>query len=120
MPRVGKKFAKAAHNDILHTILEDTRLKIIQIGIKEKNNMIVNAQVELCHIYADMQQLPFAKYKKLKSKADKVENSLIVNLEKNMERKVNVFKSSRRRPNGIDEMPSPATIHHHQLPCATI
>ena len=67
--------------------------------------MIVNAQIELCRIHANMQELPFAEYKKLKSKADKVEKSVILNIEKNIARKVDVFKS-RNDTNHTEETPS--------------
>ena len=75
--------------------------------LKEKNELIVNAQVELCRIQANMQQLPLSEYKRLKKKADKVERSVIANLEKSIERKVDVFKRSRKVPNSSFDMLSP-------------
>ena len=107
-PKVGKKFIQESHNDMLKSILEDARLKIIQLGLKEKNEMIVNAQIELCRIHTDMQKLPFSEYMELKRKANKVETSVFADLQTNMERKVNVFKDSRNIASDFSEsLPSP-------------
>ena len=105
-PRIGKRFTQPGHNKMLNTILEEARSKIIEVGIKEKNEMIVNAQIELCRIYTNMQQLPFVEYKELKAKADRAEKSLILNFEKNIARKVKVYKS--RNGSSLTEVtPSP-------------
>ena len=73
-PKIGKQFSNPVYNKQLTDILEESRLKIIQLSIIEKAEEICNTRIELDRIYAEMQSLPFDEFKALKRRAQRAES----------------------------------------------
>ena len=88
-PRIGKHFANPTHEKERDLILEESRKKLIAVGLKEKQDEIAEVEKELNQLDESAQKLTLDEYIKLRGKIRSTELKLSQSLTKNIERKVN-------------------------------
>ena len=97
-PKVGKDFAKSEHSLELSMILQEARLKIVEIAKREKQDEIMETHARLDCMYEELQKLPFPIFQSLQRRAKKEEVKLKHTLSKNVKRKIEHFKKKSENP----------------------
>ena len=101
-PRVGKTFDEANLQNELNKVIEEARLKIVDLGKREKGLEIKEVRGKLNKMYEEIQELPASDFRNLHEKARKAEERLQCTISKTHERKVNVFVSRNTEYSSTD------------------
>ena len=74
-PKVGKCFQNPAYEKEKNDILEETRRRLVDVGLKEKRDEIKIIQKQMDSIESEAQQLSFNSFRRLYGKIKKVEEA---------------------------------------------
>ena len=105
-PKIGKHFTNPTYEKERDTILEESRKKLIIVGLKEKRDEIAEAEKKLNQLEESAQKLTLNEYIKLCGKLRSEELKLSQSLTENIERKVNYYNERQ----GLENPAAPLAV----------